>query len=409
LFGNDPASWTGALATPGRSFVPADAPVITQQPQGATVVGGTSASLSVVATGRAPLTYQWRRDGQNIGGATSATLTLNPILVSEAGSYTVIVLDGNGSVESTAAELIVLQPAVIVEQPESQNVRPGLTATFRVVAIGTGQLRYQWTKDGQDIPGATTSTLTVRNLVLEDTGDYRVRVTDSIGAALSSVARLAVLVRPVYTVQPLSVVALVGEDVTFSADATGLEPIAYRWRRGNTPIPGAVGKTYVLANVQLTNAGLYSCVATNLATGTSGTNSTQALLVVMNDSDGDGMGDQWEAVYGFSSSNAADAAQDTDGDNHTNLQEFQAGTNPKDKTSFLKIDSISVSANGASIGFLGQSNRVYTLQFRDDLGQGNWQNLGNVGGTTSQRPLIVIDPNREADERYYRLLAPPAK
>jgi len=52
------------------------APSITQQPVSQTVTAGANVTLSVTATGTAPLTYQWRKDGQNIAGATSASLTL---------------------------------------------------------------------------------------------------------------------------------------------------------------------------------------------------------------------------------------------------------------------------------------------------------------------------------------------
>lgn len=52
------------------------------------------------------------------------------------------------------------------------------------------------------------------------------------------------------------------------------------------------------------------------------------------DDDNDGMPDWWELLYGFNPLNPADAGQDADGDGHTNLQEFLAGTNPRDDTIF---------------------------------------------------------------------------
>jgi len=61
--------------------VPATAPVavaptITGQPAAATVVEGESASFAVTATGTAPLTYQWQRNGTTVAGATAATYAL---------------------------------------------------------------------------------------------------------------------------------------------------------------------------------------------------------------------------------------------------------------------------------------------------------------------------------------------
>ncbi|MED4420313.1 immunoglobulin domain-containing protein, partial [Schinkia azotoformans] len=61
----------------------------------------------VVATGDAPLSYQWKKDGTDIAGATSASLTINNAQESDEGSYTVVVSNGAGNVISTAATLTV--------------------------------------------------------------------------------------------------------------------------------------------------------------------------------------------------------------------------------------------------------------------------------------------------------------
>ncbi len=98
--------------------LPADAtvPAITQQPANQTVESGESASFSITATGRAPLTYHWRKDGVNlidggnISGAMTATLTSNPVQASDAGVYDVLVINSCGSAQSEPATLIVTQP-----------------------------------------------------------------------------------------------------------------------------------------------------------------------------------------------------------------------------------------------------------------------------------------------------------
>ncbi len=87
--------------------VPADAPVITSQPQAQTVSAGASVAMTVVATGTAPLTYQWYRDGASVAGQTNATLSLTAVTVAQAGSYTVVVGSAGGSVTSAAALLTV--------------------------------------------------------------------------------------------------------------------------------------------------------------------------------------------------------------------------------------------------------------------------------------------------------------
>jgi hypothetical protein len=76
------------------------APVITAQPLGQSVLVGQAVSFSVAATGTAPLAYQWRKDGTNLTGATTATYSLPSVGSSHAGSYTVVVSNGGGSVTS---------------------------------------------------------------------------------------------------------------------------------------------------------------------------------------------------------------------------------------------------------------------------------------------------------------------
>jgi len=82
-------------------------PVITAQPQSQTVILGSTVTFSVAATGTAPLSYQWRKDGTDISGATDVTLTLNNVQCSGGGHYSVVVGNGEGSVTSTEAMLSV--------------------------------------------------------------------------------------------------------------------------------------------------------------------------------------------------------------------------------------------------------------------------------------------------------------
>lgn len=92
-------------------MVIAGGPTIVTQPLSASVGAGATATFTVVAT-PAPLTYQWRKDGVAIPGATSATLTIPNAQAANQGSYTVVVSNTTGgSVVSNAATLTVLSGA----------------------------------------------------------------------------------------------------------------------------------------------------------------------------------------------------------------------------------------------------------------------------------------------------------
>ena len=87
------------------------APEITQQPASLTVVCGTTATFTVAASGTSP-NYQWYYNDTNLlTGETSASLVLNNVMLSQAGTYKVVVSNGAGSVTSSSATLSVTATA----------------------------------------------------------------------------------------------------------------------------------------------------------------------------------------------------------------------------------------------------------------------------------------------------------
>src|SRR5205085_11341511 len=120
------------------------APYITTQPADQTVTVGQTATFSVVATGTAPLSYQWQKNGTAISGATSASYTTPTTTSSDNGAqFVVVVSDSAGSMTSNAATLTVNAGAAaptITTQPANQAVTVGQTATFTVVDRETTRL-----------------------------------------------------------------------------------------------------------------------------------------------------------------------------------------------------------------------------------------------------------------------------
>ena len=84
--------------------------------------------MTVVATGSPAPTYQWRKGGAAIGGATSATLTLSNVQLVDAGDYNVVATNQFGSATSSLAQLAVVTTSsvpVITMQPANQAVLVG--------------------------------------------------------------------------------------------------------------------------------------------------------------------------------------------------------------------------------------------------------------------------------------------
>lgn len=79
----------------------------------------------------------------------------------------------------------------ISTQPESQAVTPGQYVTFRTVASGTGDLHYQWRKDGS-VLGLDAPLLEIASVQSSDAGNYTVTVSNAVGSRLSDTATLTV-------------------------------------------------------------------------------------------------------------------------------------------------------------------------------------------------------------------------
>ncbi|HWQ32803.1 MAG TPA: immunoglobulin domain-containing protein [Blastocatellia bacterium] len=152
---------------------------------------------SVAASGTAPLSYQWRKNGSAISGATSATYSITAASVADAGSYDVVVTSSCGAVVSNVAILTVNTAPAITTQPDSQTVRAGQTVTFTSTASGTPPPSVQWeVKSGSgpftSIPGATSTTLLFTATLANDGNKYRAVFTNSCGTAQSRTVKLTV-------------------------------------------------------------------------------------------------------------------------------------------------------------------------------------------------------------------------
>ncbi len=158
-----------------------------------------------------------------------------------------------------------LAQPVITEQPQSCTNIAGTTAEFRVTAVGDEPLAYQWQKNVVDLAGETNTTLVLSNVQTADAGEYRVIVTNSTGSATSDIARLVVVSPPTIISQPKDRAVAAGAAVSFNVMASGTVPLRYQWRLGEVDLPGATNPSLVFSKVDVTNAGAYTVLVTNVA------------------------------------------------------------------------------------------------------------------------------------------------
>lgn len=161
-------------------------PTISTHPSNLTRNVGASASFTIAATGSAPLSYQWRKGGQNILNATGTTYTIPSVQSGDAANYDVVVSNSAGSATSNPATLTVIVPPSISAHPTGLTALQGTTVNFDVTATGTAPLSYQWMRNGNNINGATLSTYSIASVQGPHAGSHTVRVSNASGLPATS-------------------------------------------------------------------------------------------------------------------------------------------------------------------------------------------------------------------------------
>lgn len=257
IVSNDVGSVTSLTAS---LTVNQNGPIITQHPQSLSLLEGSTATFTVVATG-SNLTYQWIKNDVDIVDATSSSYIITNVTKAEEGTFKVRVSNSGGAVFSKPATLstYILAPAyssptnevtsdvpmTFTKQPSDKYAPAGTSVTLSVeLTGGVPPYNYSWFKNNSST-ALNTQSITV--VVPEGTDTYRCSVRDSAEPITNSTTRFSRSATVADDYTPLQIREAIhtiyinpGETKQFGFVVYGgyssFEPLTYSWKKGSSVV-----------------------------------------------------------------------------------------------------------------------------------------------------------------------------
>jgi len=391
---------------------------ISVQPVSTAINSGSTATLSVTATGTAPLTYQWY---QGISGVTTTPVGTNsssfttPALSTTTSYWVKVTNVANASgANSTTTVVSINQPAAISTQPAATTINSGGTATLSVTATGTAPLTYQWYQGTSGVtttPVGTNSASFTTPALSSDTS-YWVKVTNvaNTSGAFSNAALVTVNQPAVVATPPASVTINSGSTTTLGVTASGTGPFTYQWYQGasgvTTTTVGTNSASFTTPALMATTS--YWVKITNAANPTGANSAAATVNVVETFSD-------WQTAQ-FTQQQLQNASfsgptADPDGDGITNQNEYILGLSPTTSNP-SPGPTVSKSGNQITLGFTAKAaagagyagtTRHYSLESRDQFGTGTWTAVPGYEDIVATGQPISYSTTISAQKRFYHL------
>ncbi len=246
-------------------------PTIATQPVDVVAKINQLFSLTVVAnpnTFPAP-TFQWRKNGTNLVGATNTSLNLLAIKT-DAGQYDVVVKNSQATVTSTKVTVTILYPPVFITQPKvAVTAFLGTPTTLNSLADGVPTSTYQWERNGVSIESATNPDLVLPNATPTTAATYAVIAKNSEGQikSIDSVVTVSSSFPPVITTElPVNLAIFRNTDYTLKITATGSN-LQIRWYRGSMLLTGINSDSLTIRKMQNRDIGDYRVVVLDTVSG----------------------------------------------------------------------------------------------------------------------------------------------
>lgn len=414
------------------AYVVTPAPSVTIPPSPLTVTAGQLARFSVTATGEAPFTYQWLKNGEPLGGKTDRTLVLAATEAGDAGVYSVIVSNPGGSTPSQSALLAVAPylPVLLTNHVPVNGLAENIQSAQRFFHIevpsgqlqlviqisgGTGDADLYVRRDG--VPSyelydfrpyldGNNETITIDNPA---EGDWKIMLDayDPYAGVVIEAGYTSVPAAPTIVTQPTSFATSAGDYRWLYVVATGVPSLSFQWYKDGQLIEGETGSFLRFYPIMPADAGSYTVSATN----TLGTQISDPANVVVGQVYSNWTYDQFTSI-GLDDLAISGPEADPDRDGLPNLLEYALNLNPKS----AEPSAAPVLGTGGGALTLTYTRRkdvvdlVYTVEVSGDLqtwssGASHTQEL-SVTAMDAQRDQVVVadrTPIAGSGKRFIRL------
>ena len=251
--------------------------------------GSAPYSWSIESAAQTPVTFSFSNLNHTYDGSIkSASVTPSPAGATYdhsltggpgAGEYPVSAT-ATGSYSGSDSATLKIAPAsqsAVSISPSSQSIAAGNSIVFSASGGGVGGYQWGGSASGTDNPKEVQfSTVGNHVVTVQSPGDANHSASNVATATVAVTAASGT--PPSLTYQPGERTRSIGQSSTFTVVATGTQPFSYQWRKDGSPIPGATSQSYVVSNIQYSDAGAYTVVVSNIAG--SATSSPATLTVV---------------------------------------------------------------------------------------------------------------------------------
>ncbi|XP_054440698.1 hemicentin-2 [Pteronotus mesoamericanus] len=242
-----------------------------------TTLVGQPLELPCQASGSPLPTVQWLQNGRPaeelVGvqvASQGATLHIDHVEPGHAGLFSCQATNEAGTAGAEVELSVHELPSVVIIGGDNITAPFLQPVTLRCAGTGVPTPNIRWWKDGVAL-AASGGTLQIEKVDLRDEGVYTCAATNSAGESRRDVA-LKVLVPPNIEPGPATKAVLENASVTLECLASGVPPPDISWFKGHQPVSARKGVTVstggrvlLIERAQLSDAGSYRCVASNMA------------------------------------------------------------------------------------------------------------------------------------------------